>query len=305
MGYRNRLKRRLPVILSVIAGILLIAIVAGLLTNWYGFYGPAAVILSSARNTIHSEHFTIEINTSFEHKNSTSPNGTVSTIEVDLDFDNKDLTAAFVNSEGKLTAAIYDGKYIRYRASKDAYFYTDVSDDVAKYFESYQSAGKLDLQEFLTNIGGDELYEKVDDTMYLNRIKKSIFSLYLNFNNESWLTEHAAYSCQSSNGITEYRFAPDLYGLCNTIVGEFQDDFRDEKDYAAVQDKLDGLKKTLDGYDAEMTVGIQDGKLIQAALSVKNSIFDISVAIDVTNIGTSNIDYDALSDILSKSTCKD
>lgn len=291
--------------LSIIAGVLTVAIVVGLLTNWYGFYGAGGKILSSTKKLLKSESFTVEIETFTQRKGSTTSKGATSTVEIDIDFDNKDLTLVLFNSDGKITAAVYDRQYIRYRASKDAYYHRDASDDIEKFFRSYESMGKLDLEAFLLNLGGEELYEKVDDTMYLDRMKWSVLSVYRKFNSDAWLTEHTGYSCQKSNGITEYRFKPDLYGLCETLLAEFEDDFRDGEDFREVEDNLEDYKKTLTGFDFDAAIGIKSGKLSTAELSAENGILKISVKMKITKAGNTHIDTNTLNEILSKSTRKD
>ena len=132
-------RRALPIILSVIAGILVLAIVAGLLTNWFGLYGPTAKIRSATLNTLEEESFTLTVSTEDSEM----------VYEVRIDFKNEDLTIVAVDEEGSITGGIYDGYLIRYSDFHNCYTCSDATEIIEAFFRVYQFAEDMDIEELL------------------------------------------------------------------------------------------------------------------------------------------------------------
>jgi len=286
--------RALPIVLSIIAVILVAAIVGGLLTNWFGFYGPTARIMSAAKKTMRAENFTMDITLNDE---------TIS-LEVAVDLEKEDLTVVIIDEEESIVGAIYDGYSINYSDLHQMYFYTDVSEKIETFFKLYKSAEEMDIEKLIEVIVGEDNVEDLyDDTINLKELKSALRTLYFKSNSNGWLKDNAGYSKEHADGVTTFSFEPDLTDLSLALLEELEEAFIDEDDYDSLKDSL---KDASDYFEVELSVGLKRGKLHRIEFSVfSDSIplfgsIDAVVEIEFSRIGTTGIDTETLDGILAE-----
>lgn len=308
--------KALKITLIVTSILLVVALVVGLFTNWYGLNGPAVQIVSAAKKTLESGSFHVKITQSAEyHYEDYDYDYDYSdsiAYDVSIDFENRELTVVQVNDDDNtVELAIYDGYQIvydeyRYDYYSDSYssgYYAyDISDDIDKLFDIYESTGDFNLKDFLEELDEDA-YDDAEDMMDMEELEKSLKDVWGNLNNEWWLKEHAGYSKTSSNGVTTHTLHPeDLYELSSEVLGEFEDAFEDEDDYEDIQDSLKDIKSDLRDVDIELIMEVEDGCLSRVKLSNEHEYGSRTVEIELTKIGTTGIDTETLDAILETAT---
>lgn len=293
-----RRKRKLPVILAIIAGVLVLAITAGLLTNWYGLYGPGTKIILGTGKLLRCESFTLQVETVTQLSIRSDPTTSTSTIQVQMDYDREDLTVVIFEDEGTVTGAIYHGYYIKYLSSKNSYTAKDISDDIEALFDG---ADNLDLESLLLELGGQELYDSVSIT----KLKRSLLSLFAKSNNDRWLEENTGFTAQRLDRVTTYTFHPELYRLCGAVLEEFEPAFRDPDDYDAWVDSLEDMESVMDALDVKVSLDLQKGRLTAASMALDTNLIDVSMDMKISKTGTTVINTKNLDSILSKADFKD
>lgn len=290
---KQKKKHPVAITLSIIAGILVIALVAGWLTNWFGFYGPAAKIYKAAEKTLDSGSFTIEIT------NKSDGHSETYTCEVEIDVDRRDLTIVIADENDIVTFAIYEGYRLAYYDYGDygsGYSKVDMSDEIDDFFDAMEETKDFDLEDFLDEVG---LLDRLEDYVDIDRFEKSAKSMYRNLNSSSWLKKNAGYSKEKENGVTVYTFNPNLYDLAVATLEEFENCFEDEDDYDDLMDGLDDFRKYLKKMDVTVSVGVKNGKLSSFEYSTRYNDGDkSSTKLEFINIGSTNIDEDLLDEIM-------
>ncbi len=281
-------RKRKRIILPIIAGVVALAFIIGLWTNWFGLYGPGTKIITAVGRTLESETFTVEM---------TVDNNTI-VYQVCLDFDREELTVAGFNQKDALVLAIYDGYLILDLGNYQAF---DISKSIENFFECYDSAWDLDLEEFLLELD-ESLFDEINEMVYLDEMEKSLTSLFFKINNNAWLKENAGYSQARVDGMTVYTFEPDVYDLSQKVMEEFEDDFRHEDDYDALMDQLRTHRRTLRQVSLSVSFGVKRGRLVHMECNADGPEFSHSIVADITDIGSTHIDKDQLNDILNEAT---
>ena len=298
--------KALKITLLVTSVLLVVALVVGLCTNWYGLNGPAVQIVSAAKKTLESGSFSIEITRSYESSYYDYSRSDSISYDVNIDFENQDLTLVQLGDDNTVEFAIYDGYRIRYDEYYDYYsdsYYTgyyasDISDSIDKLFDIYESTGDFNLKDFLDELD-DDAYDETKDVMDMEELEKSLKKVWGNLNNEGWLKEHAGYSKTNSDGVTTHTLHPkDLYELSSEVLGEFENAFEDEDDYEYAQDSLKNVKRQLRKVDVELAMDVEDGCLTRIQLSSEQNEYSQTIEVKIDGIGTTGIDTDTLSDLL-------
>ncbi|MBQ9762403.1 MAG: hypothetical protein IJV82_04925 [Oscillospiraceae bacterium] len=285
----KRKRKLLPIILASIAGLLVLAIVIGLCTNWYGFYGPGAKILSAGKETIAAGSFTVDI--FFQVGKSTREY----TMQVVFDPDARVLSVLCQEDDGNLGFAIYNGFFINSKKKK-----TDIREPLDKLFDMFSSGdgSKKSWEERLKDIN-EELYEQVRDKIDFDKINRCLVRFYRKLNSNQWLEKNAGYSMEKRNNITMYRFEPDTYELLDASLECFRDIFQDEEDFESIQDSLREEKENLNSVDYQISFGIQEDLMTHIGLEIRNTKL-ITFNLNISDIGSTGIDTDTLAKLLEK-----
>ena len=273
-GKEYRPKRKIGVILGVIAAVLAVIAMVLYFTNCFGFYGPLTKTALAARKTLLKKgSFTVE------YKIDDSQD---ITMYVELNPEKRHLQ---VYSTTETTEkAIYDGFYItRY---EDHYFCMDISDELDELFDKYEDSkgGDFDLEEFLNGIQ-EGLYDQVDEYVDFDEVTPCLIKCFRKLNNNSWLKKNAGYKKTLRNGATVHKFNVDLYAAGKDLLKTCEPIFEDEDDYDLLLDELKANKSYLRDTDVEIKVGIQWGKLVSLDVDVMGDEFTA----EFTNIGRTNV----------------
>lgn len=292
------------IIAAGVAGVLVVTIIIGLLTNWFGLYGPVSRIAVAANNTINKGNFTIEV--------TMDNDGTEveATFHVDIDVKKRDLTLLF-ETEGKdgwtgLTytsyLAIYDGYAINgqvYEDGREEYRKQDISDTLEKVFDAYEDAKDMDLDQLLETLE-DEADIDLSDYLNIKAFKKCVKAYGRKLNNNKWLKENAGYTKTKRNGVTLYEFEPNNYKFIRASLECFETAFDDEDDYEDIMDSLKDSKSSINATDLELSFGVKGNKLVELSVQVETKYTTMEAKMEITNIGSTSIDEDFLEDMLDK-----
>lgn len=286
-------RKRLPIVLSVIASVLVVAIIAGLLTNWFGFYGPGAKIISAFKNTFEEGNLSITF----------TVNGDASdqiTCKLDIDQQRNDLSLVLIKGEDELICAIREGYLIARNISwtgQNSYTAYNISTYLDAFFESSSDGISASMVEKLLKGISPALYEDVCKFVDFDKLDGCLLKLYRKLNSDSWLKKNAGYSQTKANGATVYSFDPDTYDLAHATLECFKKVFRDEGDYDSLQDALSHSKDSLQELDYTVEFEVKDKKLTALGLQVPNH-FELDIRFDC--IGSTSIDTASLDALLDK-----
>ena len=165
-------------ILTAVVCVLAIAVVAGMCTNWFGYYGPGTKIITAANNTLTAGSFTTDFTMLSEYSDDFDSSYSYSnelngTMEMILDPEKRELMM-YAEVEGKdatAVMAIYDGYYIV--GSDGQYYSQDISDSLDEFFDAYESSKEMDWEELLNSIN-DDLYDEVSETINFQTLNDCI-----------------------------------------------------------------------------------------------------------------------------------
>lgn len=285
------------VILGTIAAVVAVVIIAALLTNCFGFYGPATRIVLAAKNTIKKGNFTIEISTDTDDK---------SVSQMDIDFKNRTLTylteGEYTNYYGEKCTryqAVYDGQYVygSIYENGDTYLWTrDISDELEDFFDEYEDAKDWDWEDLLDALD-DILATDLDDYMDEDEFIKSCKQYFRKLNSNKWLKENAGYTKTRKNGITYFNFDPKPYNFLRASMECFEDAFEDNDDYDEAMDSLREDRKDLNSIDIEISVGIKGGKLAEISYEIDG---EADVTMEIRDYGTTDIDENFIETLIQR-----
>lgn len=291
---KNR-RKALWITLSAISVVLVIAIVAGLMTNWFGFYGPTAKIIDAAGKTLTAKNYTVTINaTAGDHTADTV------TMLVALDIEKRDLTIVSYTGD-EITSMIYDGYQFSYLSYPDTYYATDISEGLDQFFDAIDSDGPFDLAELIREIDEDT-YDQMDETLFMDKLDACLNKISRQYNSDKWLKETAGMTTKKSGSDTTYTFSPDTYELVIDTVSLTEEAFRDEDDFEEMMDSLKESKYDMEELQFDLAFTLSKGNLTEITYDSNIDDTDVSVEIKFSDIGETDIDYDLLDDIYAEAT---
>jgi hypothetical protein len=287
-------------ILAAVASILVVLAIAGLCTNWFGFYGPGSQIISAAEKTLSAGSFTIDFSTTMVNSNRDSEQKTEGTIEVMLDIKERELMMyTELEAEGTIgTMAIYDNYLILGVKNNYLYLKRDISEELEAFFDNCESTKELDWEELLNSINED-LYDEIGETIDFDQLEKCIFTYVRKLNSTKWLKDNAGYSSTKENGVKLHQFKPKTYKFLNASLECFEDAFEDEDDYKEMMDGLKDSKSEMNRSDCEVTFGIKSGKLTTFEMEVDQESNSFHFELKFKKIGETSIDKDDLVEMLN------
>ena len=275
-----------------LAAMLIITVIIGLCSNWFGLYGPGTKIAAATNKTLKAGSFTIET------KVEDGGDELEFTLYVVADMDKRELTIYGIadDADDQYELAIYDGYYINhtvYASGREYYDYYSIEDELDDFFEAYESTKDMDLEE-LFDMLDDETDGEASEILDPKATVKCTKKLTRKFNSNKWLKDNAGFSTSKENGVKLYKFSPKTYTLLNASLECYENAFVDEDDYEDMMDGLKDSKKYINEIDVDLTLGTKGGKLVFC--EVKSD--DFSVEMEFTHIGSTTIDEDDLEDLL-------
>lgn len=259
--------------LCITAGLLVIALLAGLLSNWFGFYGPAKKVISASKNTLEAKSFSVQ----FDLKaGSLSLSGT---LQVQIDTEQRILSAALINEEKEINLAIYQNHLI---FSVGFLTYAkDISGPLNRFFDMLEDDQETDWAQLLQDIA-PELYDEIEDDLDFDKVDRSILRLYRKLNSERWLKKNAGWSEEKQDDLTLYRFEPDTAKLLQSSLKCFKNAFRNPERYDALMKDL-GEDATV---DLNMELGLKNDLLDSFRLCTNDSV---EISLNFTGIGSTSM----------------
>lgn len=288
-GKAYRPKRKVGLVLGIIAAVLAVIVLVGVLTNWFGFYGPVTkTVLGAQKTLLKKGSFTMEYQLE---------DGDEVTMYVELNPDKRHLQVYAEVDDAEM--AIYDGYYIeRYEYDGQSYYHCmDISDQLDEVFDKYEETKgkKFDIEELLESIDED-LYEEAEEYIEFDEVKKCVIKCFRKLNSNSWLKENAGFKKSSSNGVTYYKFDVDMYSSAKDLLKTMKPIFKDDDDYDMIEDGLKESKSYLRDMEIEAKVGLKWGKLV----SVEVDAMDVAFEVKFTDIGKTSINDSDMEDFLSE-----
>lgn len=264
---------------------------AGILTDWFGFYGPGGKIMTASGLAVASGNFTLQIDASV---------GSFDTdtllVKVDADIDRHEVTIAAMSKNGTISWAIYDSHLIwrsglRYQAE-------DISPQLDKLWDAVETGKTLDWAQSIRDIDED-LAQKLEGVIDYDEINGSLIRLYQRSNDSGWLEKHAGLQVRKKFGSTQYGIEPNTYELLRESIACFQDVFLDPQDYQQIQDALTDLQPQLDALNYQMDITTRWGILSRCDLTTKVEDKDIALHIQILHRDQTQLPEQELSDLLS------
>lgn len=259
--------------LCITAGLLVIALLAGLLTNWFGFYGPAKKVISASKNTLEAKSFSVQIDL---NAGAISLSGE---LQVQINTDQRTLSAALINEEDEITFAIYQNHLIF--SIGFLTYAKDISGPLNRLFDILENDSEIDWAKLLQDIA-PELYGQIGDDLDFDKVDSSMLQLYRKFNSEHWLKKNAGWSEEKKDGLTLYRFEPDTAKFLQSSLKCFKKVFRSSERYEALMDELGETASV----DLNIELGLKNGLLDSFRLSANDSI---DICLNFTDIGSTSI----------------
>lgn len=290
-------KRNLrPIVISAIAIVLVIAITAGMLTNWFGFYGPATKILLAAGRTFSASSFTACIEL---HVGSFSPDP----IQLQGQIDTNERTVTLVGryaEDSIVRFAVYDGFLIR-RTGLGRYTARDIHSELNEFFDSMERKDDIDWAELLQTIS-QSIYDQYGDRLNYDEIEPGLLSLLRTCNNPKWLKSTAGLTVQRTGSDIAYCFSPDTYAAASSALSCFEGVFTEKEDYTSLTDGLADQQKALESAQLSLQFLVSGGYLTKAEISAQRNDIPLSAQISFDEIGSTQIDFEELTDLLSSAS---
>ncbi len=300
MKSTNSKRKRWPLVLGIVIGcfVLLIGgvVIAGSMTNWFGFYGPASKIALASKNSLDSGNFTCDGTITTDSADTTV------TVKTQIDSEKRELNMTLQGERGSTIAGVYDGNFIvNYFLACSK---TDISSGVDTFFNLFYGSsgdGEQDWEKTFRDFD-ENLYNKYKDDIDYDKIDKHLIQYFRKLNNDRWLEENAGFSQKNVDGITYYRFTPDLHKLLTASLECFEGIFKNEDTYQKAMDYLDDRKEILHKRDFEVCFGIADEMLVQLELSMNTDTGVTAFDLTLSNYGETTVDVATLKKMLDK--CK-
>lgn len=289
-------RSKLKITLSIIAAFLVVVLLTGWLTNWFGFYGPGTKILTATKHTLQKGNFTISF----------AINGTRRVnCQVDIDWEHKNLTMLMTETDGDFICAIKDKHLITKKISfgKDpAYIAYNISGFLNILFRVSTGEGKGINWKFILNSLSPGLYDKLSQDIDFDKVDKALLKLFRKTNSNHWLKKNAGFSHSKENGADIYSFDPDTYKLATATLTCFKKAFKDHDTYDAWQENLNASKDNLQAMDYTVDLTVKEGLLSGIDICINQHK---NIGILFHQFGSTVIDDSRVDNLMSKAEYKD
>lgn len=294
-------KKLFVLIGAILTALVLVVVIAGLCTNWFGLSGPITQISSAAAKTLSQYNFSADYEVEAEGMSITGA------LYLDMDVDAEVVNAYLdATAEGEtILLAIYDN-YLIYGSEdnltcKDISFYIsavcDTIDEKRLPNMSFDEALDM-LIDFIPNNIQDEINDEYVELTTLKKLVKSFFNKKLN--DAAWLKKNAGYSTSVSNGVKMHSFEPDAAEFLTASAEHFEDAFVDSSMYDELMDGIESIEEYSDNMEIYAGFGIKGGKLVQIEAEVTYDESVIYAFCEFYDIGKTEVDEDLLEELLDE-----
>lgn len=275
-----------------VAIVLIVALLIGICSNWFGFYGPATKIALATKNTFQAGSFTANIKVKV---NNETAKGSLKAV---YNFDKHDITVHYTEEDREylLTDEIL---YVYYEGKNQTHCYVQsYSEELEEFWDAFDESGDMeDLIEFLE----DTFDICIEDYVNTKKVKSCGTSLLQKLNNTSWLKDYLGYSASASDGVKLYSFAPSSnYKLASEVLEIFEDCFIDEDDYEEVKDGLRDSKSEINDMKISASIGVKHSKLTSISCKYKDDSETITYSITFSDIGSTKLKDSTIAELIEK-----
>ena len=313
--------------LSLIAGAaVLLLLIIGISTRWFGLKGPAVSIARAVKNTMNKGSFSYDLNYKMKISREDywgDPYESESQFRItgylSVDVKKKELilygkikSRTDPNTSGEL--AIYD-EYFIYCPDEGECYRLYIGNYLDTIFEVMEStSGNLNPEKLLDELP-EELVEKLEDVINTKTMKKTLLSYFRKLNNPKWLEEYAGYSVEKVDGVTVHSFSPGLHKFLKASLETLEPLFADDDIYDDLKDSLNDEKDIMNDCDLDFSFGIKRNKLVSFSIETESdsdytegdSDYDervcAEIEIEFSDIGKVKVDIDELEDMLDAADC--
>ena len=286
------IRRKIRWLVAGMAG--MITVTAVILLLFLLPLGPMTDIALAAKNTFEEGSVTVD----YAYREGLDRVG--GTVQLEIDPEHRELTLYAVQTRGdSMFMAIYDGYVIT--GSQYYSIAYDISQELDQFFDSYESLDEEDYrwQELLDAIR-EGMYQQVQEHIDLTVLEDCLEDYWDCLNEEDWLQAYAGFWEEKEDGVTCYRFAPDLYTFTYESMTQMKPAFRDRGEYLDLMDELEDSQHDLQQLQPKLAVGILDRELSFLELEAGKGADKVKLRLDFSRIGETRVDTQALQDLLDQ-----
>lgn len=266
----------LHLVLIISAGIVLLVLI-GALTNWFGLYTPIDRLALAFKKTVTAESYTVEISSGNDEY----------TVKAVYDEDEETVTRLIESDYYK--ELYYDGSWYYL----DDY-YSDINDedqdDQYKIHESIKKLEDSDWEDILDDTGLD----KQVDSDNLEDFFKALYKKYLK--DGKWMEDDMGFEKDGN----VYTFEPDVETVCDDLLDLARDKeilkskYEDSLD--ELEDELEDVEDEIDNLKIEITLA--KGYISEINCKIKINGENENLKIEFSDINKTEIDEDEIDDII-------
>jgi hypothetical protein len=289
-------RRKKGLLLLLIPVVLLLAfVIAGVCTNWFGFYGPGARVFTAAKKTLWDKgSFTAQVDVLFANDDHLA--GTL-TMEIDPDAEVLELLFEGKANDETCKATIHNG-YFAIRVGSD-YHYQDINSNLQDFFDNLKENKDKSFKETLK-----DSYEDIEEHFDVDILLDCLLVYYRKLNSDSWLEEYAGYRKYRAEGQTRYSFDFDMYPFLRESLGYTQEAWVEREEFSTAKKTLQDSRKYLDQFVVELTAGVKFGKLTQLQLNIGEKGETEELTLDFEKVGNTQVDRTTAEDLVKEAKSK-
>lgn len=295
-------KSHAGLIIGIIAAAVIVlgVLIAGLFTNWFRAEkpkGPMDEIMAAYKAAFPegSSNGTATIRTKISGISVDIP------VQFDMDHENPENSAVYadINIFGnKLVYGMYQGKMII--STGDFVQVKDLGSNVlpGAGTSGMKKDGKYDTESYFRETMDEDEFDDLAAELDFDKLNEAMQALENNFNDEAWLTEFCGYSREEAEDTVTYHLnaSPELFDEVKRIISPAyrNQDFGDKLFEQAMEGIGDILPLDRMSYDVVSV----NGKLDHAVVTLELGDSPIEMDISFSEIGKTEVDRDALQELL-------
>lgn len=268
------------------AALLLVLLLIGLSTEWFGLYGPLTKVAMGTKKLADAGNVTVGFSV-------TAPGDTrvEGTLECCWNLEMRDVSADLqlkLNGED-YRFGLVDG-HVVWRNDRGKAKSADISEELNDLFDAMESESDLDesLAEFLKSVFKTAgIHKMVDVENAVACLKDGFFR----WNRTGWLEENAGFTLEKEDDTACYSFEPKTGKLLLEMMRQFEPAFKDHSDYLDVISGLRELKPQLnEDYRIDAKLTLIDGVLSRIDADVDWKETQVSATVRFEEVGTTKVD---------------
>lgn len=275
--------KRRPALTAVIVTACIAAAI--LLLIWFCKPGPVDKLEKAAENTLLADNFTATFDLDINGKKA---DGTVR-VAVDPAAKKLEMHMQLTTYESDYECGIYDNSFVVCTAATGDISSVDISDRTKNFFLLLEKNGKPDWSVLL-DFSDSDLHEFLSKDFDFDTFLSCLGQWLNKLNNTGWAEKNAGFSKDTADGVTTYRFEPDLHTLALETAPMFRSAFLQESRYEALNKYLEDAKYLLKDGCADLTVAVKGGVLSSASFTLEYFNTQISCNVRFSDIGTTVVD---------------